>query len=132
MTRKDWSDPSEIEPAGVDPTEYEGEHDEDEDREAAAEAELEAALDAEAEARAEREADLADELRADWHDETEPWADPEIQKGYQAALGEFIVTFNRLDAGLTTLLRFALGDAGKLGLFAQIRKQGYGAKLQGT
>ncbi|MBV8191288.1 MAG: hypothetical protein JO339_28900 [Alphaproteobacteria bacterium] len=130
MSKKDWIDPSDIAPRNIDPREYEGERDDDEDLEAAAEAELEAALDAAVEARAEREAELADELRADWHDETEPWADPEIQKGYQAALGEFIVTFNRLDAALTKILRFALGDAGKLGLFSQIRAQGYGAKLQ--
>lgn len=130
MNRKDWLDPSDIEPSKVDPQEYEGERDENEDLEAAAEVEIEAALDAAAEARAEREAELADELRADWDDETVPWADPGIQKGYQAALGEFIVTFNRLDAALTKILRLALGDAGKLGLLPQIRKQGYGAKLQ--
>ena len=134
MNKKDWIDPGDIEPPNADPREYEGERDEDEDLEAAAEAEREAALDealdAAAEARAERETELADELRADWEDEAEPWADPEIQKGYQAALGEFIVTFNRLDAALTKIVRLALGDAGKLGLFPQIRAQGYGAKLQ--
>ncbi|MGE0652477.1 MAG: hypothetical protein AB7P12_12105 [Alphaproteobacteria bacterium] len=130
IKRKDWIDPSDVEPPRGDPSEYEGERPDDEDLEAAVEAEIETALDAEAEARAEREAELAYELRADWHDETEPWADPEIQRGYQAALGEFIVSFNRLDADLTKVLRLALGDAGKLGLFAQIRPQGYGAKLQ--
>jgi hypothetical protein len=127
---KNWIDPHDIEAPAVDLRDCEGERDDDPDLEAAAEAELEAALDAAAEARAEREAELAAEVQADWHDETEPWADPGIQKGYQAALGEFIVTFNRLDAGLTNLLRFALGDVGKLELLPQLRGRGYGAKLQ--
>jgi len=128
--KKDWIDSSDMEPSRVDPSEYEGERADDEDSEAAIEAELDAALDAAEEARAEREAELAYDLRADWHDEADPWADPEIQRGYQAALGEFIVSFNRLDADLTKVLRLALGDAGKLGLFPQIRARGYGAKLQ--
>jgi GNAT superfamily N-acetyltransferase len=130
MIKKDWIDPNDIDPPDVDPSGYEGQCDDEPDLEAAAEAEIEAALEAAEEARADREAELAEELRADWYDETQPWADPEIQRGYQAALGEFIVTFNRLDAGITNLLRFALADIGKLELLPQLRGRGYGAKLQ--
>lgn len=125
MKNNDWIDPSDTEPPQVDPSEYEGERDLE-----AADLALELALDAAREAQAERKAALAEEVQADWHDETEPWADPEIQKGYQAALGEFIVTFNRLDAELTKLLQYVLGDVGRVELFYRVRTRNYGAKLE--
>lgn len=106
----------------------------EEDLEAAAEREteaaIEAAMDVALDAQRERDAELQSELADQWYDdETEPWADPDIQKGYQAALGGFIVEFNRLDAELTKILRLTLGHVGKLGLFSRYRQSSYGAKL---
>lgn len=41
-------------------------------------------------------------------DDDTPWADPQIQLDYQAALGEFVVEFNRLDDTLNKVLTYAL------------------------
>lgn len=41
-------------------------------------------------------------------DDDTPWADPQIQLDYQAALGEFVVEFNRLDDTVSKVLSYAL------------------------
>jgi hypothetical protein len=39
----------------------------------------------------------------DIYDDQPPWASPEIQQAYEAALGKFILSFNRLDNLLTEI-----------------------------
>ncbi|MGO4741558.1 hypothetical protein AB4099_33965 [Bosea sp. 2KB_26] len=43
-----------------------------------------------------------------YHDETEPWADPEIRLAYEAALGPFLVRFNEVDDRVSALLTLIL------------------------
>jgi hypothetical protein len=49
----------------------------------------------------------------DFDDDGVPWASPEIQANYEAALGRFIVAFNRLDNLMTVLLEMVLQRTGQ-------------------
>lgn len=42
-----------------------------------------------------------------------PWADPEIQLAYEAALGKYIVLFNQIDNQLADLIRTVLMKLGR-------------------
>jgi hypothetical protein len=44
---------------------------------------------------------------SDFYPDDEPFADPSVRLNYQAALGEFIVTFNELDDLVTKLVGYA-------------------------
>lgn len=44
----------------------------------------------------------------DLGDDDIPWADPQIQKDYEAALGAFLVRFNRIENMIARLVRHAL------------------------
>lgn len=47
-----------------------------------------------------------------------PWADPAIQTDYEAALGLFLVRFNRLENLIGDLLEGSLGKLGRADLYA--------------
>jgi hypothetical protein len=49
--------------------------------------------------------------------EYEPWADPAIQQDYQAALGEFLVKFNRLENLIGDLILHSLTKLGRPDLY---------------
>jgi hypothetical protein len=42
-----------------------------------------------------------------------PWADPQIQKDYEATLGAFLVSFNRLEDVVSKLIGYALKRLGR-------------------
>lgn len=50
-------------------------------------------------------------------DDPTPWADPQIQAEYEAALGSFLVSFNRLENLLGDLLQQSLRRLGKPELY---------------
>jgi hypothetical protein len=52
-----------------------------------------------------------DEPPLEWDDE--PFADPQIQKDYEAALGEFLVAFNRIENIVGDVIILALNKAGR-------------------
>ena len=52
------------------------------------------------------------DLFSDYDDEHIEWADPQIRKNYEAALGRLILAFNDLDRFLTMLIECVLKDLG--------------------
>jgi hypothetical protein len=67
----------------------------------------------------------------DWASDLDiPTADPAIQLSYQAALGAFIVEFNRLDTELTLTLRYALSQVGMFNQLPRFRVRSFGQKLE--
>jgi hypothetical protein len=52
-------------------------------------------------------------------DDDLPWAGPSIQRDYEAALGGFLVRFNRIENAVNRLLRFSLARLGRLDLERQ-------------
>ena len=52
-----------------------------------------------------------DDAQNGWNDE--PSADPQIQKDYEAALGEFLVAFNRIENTVSDIIVLALKKAGR-------------------
>jgi hypothetical protein len=52
---------------------------------------------------------INEEAPPDGYDE--PSADPRIQKNYEAALGEFLVTFNRIENAVSDVIVLALEKA---------------------
>lgn len=50
-----------------------------------------------------------------WEDDI-PWADPQIQRNYEAALGRFLVRFNRIENAIDTLAAKALRRLGRSGV----------------
>jgi uncharacterized protein YutE (UPF0331/DUF86 family) len=72
--------------------------------------------------------DISDDpSSADYDDDDIPWADPQIRKDYEAALGRLILAHNDVDRFLTMLIECILRDLGDqkelekltLGLFAR-------------
>lgn len=49
----------------------------------------------------------------DYYDEVEPFADPNIRRQYEAALGEFIVAFNELDDLVVQVVGYACQVVGR-------------------
>jgi len=58
-----------------------------------------------------------------------PWASPKIQAAYEAALGRFIVAFNRLDNLLTEVLETVLHKNGRADLIAPCTGGQFSLKL---
>jgi hypothetical protein len=52
----------------------------------------------------------------EFYDDDVPWASPEIQTAYEAALGRFMLAFNQLDHLLTEVIKAVLGQAGRVDL----------------
>jgi hypothetical protein len=58
-----------------------------------------------------------------------PWASPEIQKNYEAALGRFILAFNRMDNMLSEVLLMALRRLNRPDLLQACVSRGVPEKL---
>jgi hypothetical protein len=58
---------------------------------------------------------VTDDERLDDDDDL-PWASPEIQKRYEAALGRFMLAFNRVDNLLSEVVEAVLRRAGRMDL----------------
>jgi hypothetical protein len=58
----------------------------------------------------------------DDHDDP-PMADPKIRSEYEAALGRFLVAFNRVDNELTELIALALAKLGRFDLFVRCAEE---------
>ncbi len=52
----------------------------------------------------------------EFDDDGVPWASPEIQTAYEAALGRFMLAFNRLDNLLTVVVSLVLQENGRADL----------------
>ena len=65
----------------------------------------------------------------DEEDDDVPWASPEIQRGYEAALGRFLLAFNRLDNRLTEIVAFALSKLKREDLIKPSTRKGFSVKL---
>lgn len=52
--------------------------------------------------------DVPDEPEDDGWEDDVPWADPQIQSDYEAALGRFLVAFNRIDNEVSQLISTVL------------------------
>lgn len=63
-----------------------------------------------------------------YDDDDPPWASPEIQLDYEAALGRFILEFNRIDNLLTSLIDTVLERSKRSDLSKQCRRD-FGQKL---
>ncbi|MBY0334390.1 MAG: hypothetical protein K2X49_27350 [Acetobacteraceae bacterium] len=64
-------------------------------------------------------------------DDDIPWASPEIQRDYEAALGSFILAFNRVDHDLGVVLVQAFDQAG-IEILAErfVRRAGFKERLE--
>ncbi|MER8371733.1 hypothetical protein [Mesorhizobium sp. M1406] len=54
-----------------------------------------------------------------------PFSGPNTQKAYQAALGQFLVAFNRIDNEIRRIIVKLLGDQGRPDLWSSLRKDMY-------
>src|ERR1700731_3246157 len=66
----------------------------------------------------------------DFDEDGVPWASPEIQRDYEAALGRFMLAFNRLDNLLTELIKTVLTKAGTADLIRQFEVMPFGQRLR--
>ena len=57
-----------------------------------------------------------------------PWASPEIQKDYEAALGRFLLAFNRLDNLLTKMIGIILRKLNRADLVESCTKASFAQK----
>ena len=65
----------------------------------------------------------------DFEDDDIPWASPEIQANYEAALGRFILAFNRLDNHLTEVIETVLARLQRADLTNSCTKKEFSHKL---
>lgn len=66
---------------------------------------------------------------SDFDDDDVPWASPEIQTDYEAALGRFIVAFNAVDNLLTRMIETVLIKIGRPDLVKPCTETSYAQKL---
>jgi hypothetical protein len=57
------------------------------------------------------------------------WASPEIQSGYEAALGRFMLAFNQVDNLLTKVIKAVLIQAGRADLIQPCTGRDFWLKL---
>jgi hypothetical protein len=65
----------------------------------------------------------------DFDEDGVPWASPEIQRDYEAALGRFIVAFNAVDNLLARVIETVLIKVGRMDLVKPCTEAGYSQKL---
>jgi hypothetical protein len=58
-----------------------------------------------------------------------PWASPAIQEAYEAALGRFLLSFNRLDNLLSEVIEVVLEQLGRQELIARCTHKDFALKL---
>ena len=71
----------------------------------------------------------SDPWLGDPFDDDVPWADPNIRKEYEAALGKFILLFNELDYHVAAFVRAQLERRGLSALARQVLGEGFGRRL---
>lgn len=62
-------------------------------------------------------------------DDDFPWASPEIQTNYEAALGGFMLAFNYLDNLLTEVIKLVLDQQARADLVAECTRRDFWLKL---
>ena len=62
-----------------------------------------------------------------WIDE--PYADPQIQKDYEAALGAFLVVFNAIENTINDIIVLALQKSGRADILKQLDNDSFNRKL---
>ncbi|MDA9489564.1 hypothetical protein [Bradyrhizobium sp. CCBAU 11361] len=72
---------------------------------------------------------MTDEPHLEEDDDDIPWASPEIQSNYEAALGRFILAFNRLDNHLTEVIETVLARLNRSDLVNACTKREFSHKL---
>ena len=68
-----------------------------------------------------------DQTPPGWHDI--PTADPQIQKDYEAALGAFLVTFNRIENITNEIIHLALYDSERPDILQHIKNDSFSRRL---
>lgn len=73
---------------------------------------------------------MTDDIENDdsWMDDDIPWADPEIKKAYEAALGKFVLAYNQIDYYLGHIIALVLRNNDEP-VINQIRNQTLTNKL---
>jgi hypothetical protein len=72
---------------------------------------------------------MAEDTFEEYEDDDIPWASPEIQESYEAALGRFILAFNRVDNLLTEIIEIVLKRLGRGDLIKDCTRRDFSLKL---